>query len=149
MARRKPDTRSPGVVFTKQAADRIASAVRSVERGGGTVGAGHWGYRADESDGLKLSKTNAAWLRGSKQTLTIYDGNPGSETAQAGQTVDAWNYVADLPSGVWVLVGYCNASYYLLSFDFEGLANFSQGRQQVLGHAANAGLSWINTTNCP
>jgi hypothetical protein len=136
-------------MFNARDAQRIANAVMAHERRGRKHPPITYPTVPAATTALKLSKTTAAWSRGSKQTLKTYAGDAGSETAATGQDFDAWNYVADLPSGVWVLVGYCNASYYLVSFDFEGLTNFSQGRQQVLGHAANAGLSWINTTNCP
>jgi hypothetical protein len=80
MARRKSDTRSPGVVFTKQAADRIASAVRTVERGGGIGGAGHWGYRADEVDPIKRGTFTAPWNKGA--TVTVRDPTDSAVTYQ-------------------------------------------------------------------
>jgi len=36
----------------------------------------------------------------------------------------------------------------LASFDFTGLPSYSATKQQVLGHAANGGLAWIDTTAC-
>jgi hypothetical protein len=95
-----------------------------------------------------LSKTSAVWTRGTKQTLSIYVGDGGSEAASSGETVEAWNYVGTLPSGVWVVIARANALFYLASFDFTGLPSYSASKQQVLGHAANGGLAWIDTTAC-
>ena len=95
-----------------------------------------------------LSKTTATWANGTKSTLTLYSGTPGSEVISTGNTVEAWNYVGTLPSGVWVVLARANASFYLASFDFAGLPSYSATNQQVLGHAANGGLSWIDTTAC-
>jgi hypothetical protein len=116
MARRKSDTRSPGVVFTKQAADRIASAVRTVERGSGTVGAGHWGYRADEGDFFKLGRTNSSWGKGASKTITIYSGTPLSETpVTPTETVTAYNKFADISANRWVMLGQLNGNWYVIA----------------------------------
>lgn len=101
-----------------------------------------------DDDSHYLSKTTAAWSQGTSQTLTLWGGDPGSETAAAAATIDAYNYVANLPSGIWVVVGRANGGFYLASFDLTGLSGYSSSAQQVLGHDASGELVWLNTTNC-
>lgn len=116
MARRRPTTRNPAVVFTPQAARRVARAVDRVERGPGQEGAGFWPYRADDPpDGLKLCKTTAAWAKDTSAELKEYTGTAGSETAVTGTaTVKAWNKFGDVESGKWVVVGFIDGDWYLL-----------------------------------
>jgi hypothetical protein len=161
MARRKSDTRSPGVVFTKQAADRIASAVRTVERGGGQTGAGHWGYRGDDSDSLKLSKTTAAWSKNSTASLTEYTGTAGSETAVTGGTpITAYNKFANVGPDKWVIIGYIDGDWYLVgaeptqvtvitSATLTGTSlTFATAQVQVFGPGSGNSSIVIPTENC-
>jgi len=146
-SRDKPNDSRRGVQFTKTAAKAIADTVRIVQAGDRNqplMG----GRGSAYASSLYLSKTSAAWTTGTKATLTLYVGDGGSEAASSGDTVEAWNYVGTLPSGVWVVLARANASFYLASFDFTGLPSYSATKQQVLGHAANGGLAWIDTTAC-
>ena len=63
---------------------------------------------------MHLCKTTAAWSKNSSQTLTVYKGTPGAETADTGFTVVAWNKTRDVDKNKWVLVGRANATYYLV-----------------------------------
>jgi hypothetical protein len=135
------------VQFNLADAQRIADVVGEVEgsrrgRNGSTLPRGVFALSH------YLSKTTATWTKGTSQTLTVYVGDGGSETASSGETVEAWNYVGTLPSGVWVVLARANALFYLASFDFTGLPSYSATKQQVLGHSANGGLAWIDTTAC-
>ena len=147
MASREKANKSKGVTFTHDAAQAIADTVRTVQ-GGDRKQGGIRGSGGAYASSHYLSKTTAAWTKGSSQTLTLYVGTPGSEAASSGDTVEAWNYVGTLPSGVWVVLARANASFYLASFDFTGLPSYSASKQQVLTHAANGGLAWIDTTAC-
>lgn len=146
-SRDKSDDRTRGVQFTKASAQAIAETVRVVGAGDrkqpGMGGSGQ-AYASSHY----LSKTTATWNKGSSQTLTIHVGEGGSEAASSGDTVEAWNYVATLPSGVWVVLARANATFYLASFDYTGLPAYDSTKQQVLTHAANGGLAWVNTTAC-
>ena len=147
MASRDKASKSKGVTFTRDAADAIAETVRTVQGGSRRQG-GMKGSGSAYAQPHYLSKTTAAWTKGTKATLTLYVGDGGSEAASSGDEVEAWNYVGTLPSGVWVVLARANASFYLASFDFTGLPSYSASKQQVLGHAVNGGLSWIDTTAC-
>ena len=147
MASRDKATKSQGVTFTRESATAIAETVRTVQ-GGNRSQNGMRGSGSAYAQSHYLSKTTAAWTKGSKATLTLYVGDGGSEAASSGDTVEAWNYVATLPSGVWVVLARANASFYLASFDFTSLPSYSASKQQVLGHAANGGIAWIDTTAC-
>lgn len=147
MASRDKANKSKGVTFTHDAAKAIADTVRTVQGGDRKQGANRGSGSAYASSHY-LSKTTATWTKGTKQTLTLYVGDPGSEAASSGDTVEAWNYVGTLPSGVWVVLARANASFYLASFDFTGLTDYDATKQQVLTHAANGGLAWIDTTAC-
>lgn len=95
-----------------------------------------------------LSKTTATWTKGTSQTLTLWGGTPGSEEAVADVTIEAWNYVATLPSGLWVVLARTNAAFYLSSFDYTGLSGYSGSAQQILAHNTSGQLVWLNTTAC-
>lgn len=119
MATRKPDARQPGVVFSKPAAERIASAVRTVERMSGADSAGHWPYRGDEPneivEAIKLGRTGSDWPKGTSKLLTIYDsGTPLNETQSTPPTtVTAHNKFADVAAGKWVMVSLFRGEWYL------------------------------------
>jgi hypothetical protein len=147
MASREKANKSKGVTFTHDAAKAIADTVRTVQ-GGDRKQGGIRGSGGAYASSHYLSKTTAAWTKGSRATLTLYVGDGGSEAASSDDTVEAWNYVGTLPSGVWVVLARANASFYLASFDFTGLPSYSASKQQVLGHAANGGLAWVDTTAC-
>jgi hypothetical protein len=147
MASREKANKSKGVTFTHDAAKAIADTVRTVQ-GGNRSQSGLRGSGQAYASSHYLSKTTATWNKGSSQTLTIHVGTPGSEAASSGDTVEAWNYAATIPSGVWVVLARANSAFYLASFDFTGLTGYSASKQQVLTHAANGGLAWIDTTAC-
>lgn len=95
-----------------------------------------------------LSKTTTAWSKGTGQTLTLWGGTPGSEASLGGVTVVAYNYVANLPSGLWVVLSRANGTFYLTSFDYTGLSGYSASSQQILAHNTSGQLVWLNTTAC-
>lgn len=144
---RQKQNRQSGVQFTRSSAEEIAETVRIV-RGGSRKQRGSRQSGHAYASSHYLSKTTATWAKGSSQTLTIYVGEPGSEAASSGDTVEAWNYAATIPSGVWVVLARANSAFYLASFDLTGLTGYSASKQQVLTHAANGGLAWIDTTAC-
>lgn len=145
-SRDKSNDRTRGVSFTKESAKAIAETVRTVAAGDRRMG-GISGGSSSYASSHYLAKTSSAWSKGSSQTLTIYVGDAGSETS-SGETVEAWNYVATLPSGILVVIARANATFYLASFDYTGLPSYDATKQQVLTHAANGGLAWVNTTAC-
>ena len=62
-----------------------------------------------------LSKTTAAWTKGTKATLTLYVGDGGSEAASSGDTVEAWNKFANVATGKWVMLARANGTFYLVA----------------------------------
>jgi hypothetical protein len=99
---------------------------------------------------VRLCKTTAAWAVASEASLDEYTGTPGSEkTDAAWPKVKAWNRIAKLPAGVFVLVAPVNGHNYLLAFSLVSLAGYDAAKQQLLGHDATASLTWLDTTACP
>jgi len=113
MARDKA-TKSKGVTFTHDAAKAIAETVRTVQ-GGSRNQSGLTGSSHAYASSHYLSKTTATWTKGSSQTLTIYVGEPGSEAASSGDTVNAWNKFATVQGGKWVMLARANGSFYLIA----------------------------------
>jgi len=102
--------------FSDDAARRIVSATLKVEGMPLDHGAIESRYRGgDDADGLKLSKTTAAWAKGTAATLAEYVGAPGSETAVAGSSIVAFNKFADIPSGKWVMLGQSGVGWYVIA----------------------------------
>ena len=106
-----------GVLFTAEAAQRVAAATRKVEHTGPDVPGDSWyPYVPDDAAGLKLCKTTAAWAKNSNASLTEYTGTPGSETADtSGTKVEAYNHLGDVETGKWVLVASVNGGWYLVA----------------------------------
>ena len=140
-----------GVLLTADAAQRMANATRRVEKMGVDVPAAGWyPYTPDDAGGIKLCKTTAAWKVATSQDLDEYAGTPGAEkTDAAWPKVTAWNHIANLPTGIWVLVGTVNGHGYLLSFSLIQVTGYSATKQQLLGHSATGDLAWLDTTACP
>jgi hypothetical protein len=114
MASREKANKSKGVTFTHDAAKAIADTVRTVQ-GGDRKQGGIRGSGSAYASPHYLSKTTAAWSKGSKQTLTIYVGEPGSEAASSGDTVEAWNKFAAVASGKWVMLARANGTFYVIA----------------------------------
>jgi hypothetical protein len=139
-----------GVLLTADAARRIAAATRKVEGTGPDVPGDSWyPYVPDEAEGVKLCKTTATWAVSTSQELDEYTGTPGSETAATPPVkVKAYNRLANLPAGMWVLVASVNGGHYLLAFSLTQVGGYSASKQQVLGHSATGDLAWLDTTAC-
>lgn len=126
-------------------------------------------------DKIRLCKTTAQWTSGSQQTLHVYDGTPPDETHTAGETLEAWNYshlvsadvfviVAKASNDAWYLVEACNPTQddeaggdegtggcsvpSVGGQDLTGIAGYSEGKMQVLGHASGC-LRWLDVEDCP
>jgi hypothetical protein len=102
------------VQFNLADAQRIADVVGEVEgsrrgRNGSTLPRGVFALSH------YLSKTTATWTKGTSQTLTVYVGDGGSETASTGETVEAWNKFATVQSGKWVMLARANGTFYLVA----------------------------------
>jgi transcription elongation factor len=61
-----------------------------------------------------LGKTTAAWTKGTSQTITLWAGTPGSESALSDQVI-AWNKFADVAIGKFVMLARANDTYYLIA----------------------------------
>jgi hypothetical protein len=99
-----------GVLFSDDAAQRIANATRWVEANNGPdVPPADWyGYVPDDTAAgtLIVSKITADWDFETSQTLTVYEGTPPGETAtKKPRTVKAWNRIGKVRAGKWVLAG--------------------------------------------
>jgi hypothetical protein len=113
MARDKANTKA-GVKFTRESAKEIADAVRIVKGGDRKqpgIGSAGQAYASSHY----LSKTTAAWAKGTSQSLTLWTGEPGSEAAAGGETVTAWNKFANVKADKWVMLARANGSFYVVS----------------------------------
>jgi hypothetical protein len=95
---------------------RIFGAVRTVENGGRGVTPPPPQYRTGDDPPIVLGKTTAAWAKGATQSIPVYSGAAGSETA-TGFSVTAMNKFAAIASGKWVILAGPNQGgvWYLIS----------------------------------
>jgi predicted RecA/RadA family phage recombinase len=82
---------------------------------------------------------SGTWTKGSTTTVT--------DAVVSGATYTAKNYIATL-SGSVCLIAYVADEWVLVGWDWHSLTGYSASKQQVLTHAANGGLAWIDTTAC-
>lgn len=79
------------------------------------------------------------WSKGSTATVT--------DSVISGATYTAKNYLANI-NGTTCHIAYVADEWVLVAWDWHGLTGYSASAQQVLTHAANGGLAWVNTTGC-
>jgi hypothetical protein len=82
---------------------------------------------------------SGTWTKGSTTTVT--------DAVVSGATYTAKNYIATL-SGSACLIAYVAEEWVLVGWDWHSMTGYSASKQQVLTHAANGGLAWIDTTAC-
>ena len=82
---------------------------------------------------------SGTWTKGSTTTVT--------DAVISGATYTAKNYIATL-SGSACLIAYVADEWVLVGWDWHSMTGYSASKQQVLTHAANGGLAWIDTTAC-
>lgn len=82
---------------------------------------------------------SGTWTKGSTTTVT--------DAVVSGATYTAKNYIATL-SGSACLIAYVADEWVLVGWDWHSLPSYDATKQQVLTHAANGGLAWIDTTAC-
>ena len=82
---------------------------------------------------------SGTWTKGSTTTVT--------DAVVSGATYTAKNYIATL-SGSACLIAYVADEWVLVGWDWHSMTGYSASKQQVLTHAANGGLAWIDTTAC-
>jgi hypothetical protein len=89
--------------------------------------------------GLIRGTFTGTWTKGSTTTVT--------DAVVSGTTYTARNYIATL-SGSVCFIAYVADEWVLVGWDWHSLTGYSASKQQVLTHAANGGLAWIDTTAC-
>lgn len=104
------------VGFTREAAGRIADAVRRVEGMSLGGGVGWHEYRPDDPPSPpRIGKTTAIWNKGAAATIDIYkgSGSPVSWTKTGTQT-GVLNQWATVASGKWVAIAqFDDGNWYL------------------------------------
>jgi hypothetical protein len=152
MASRDKATKSKGVTFTRDAADAIAETVSTVQ-GGSRRQSGIKGSGSAYAQPHYLSKTTAAWAKGTKATLTLYVGDGGSEAASSGNTVEAWNKWGDVAANEWVLLARANGAFYLAKGPDGGIkrgtftAPWGKGTAKSVADAVTSGTTYANVKN--
>lgn len=61
-----------------------------------------------------LGKTTAAWTKNTSQTIALWGGIPGSESALSDRVL-AWNKFADVATNKFVMLAWANDTYYLIA----------------------------------
>lgn len=104
------------VTTTRSGWNRIFSAVRRVEAGGRGALPTDPTYRTGDDPPIILGRTTAAWAKGANQTIPVYSGPAGSETA-TGFSVVACNKFAPVAINKWVMLAGPNQGgvWYLIS----------------------------------
>lgn len=82
---------------------------------------------------------SGTWTKGSTATVT--------DAVVSGATYTAKNYIATL-SGSVCLIAYVADEWVLVGWDWHSMTGYDATKQQVVTHAANGGLAWIDTTAC-
>ena len=89
--------------------------------------------------GIVRGTFTGTWAKGSTATVT--------DAVVSGATYAAKNYIATI-SGSVCLIAYVADEWVLVGWDWHSMTGYSASKQQVLTHAANGGLAWIDTTVC-
>jgi predicted RecA/RadA family phage recombinase len=95
--------------------------------------------RLSSGGGVIRGTFSGTWTKGSTTTVT--------DALVSGATYTAKNYIATL-SGSACLIAYVADEWVLVGWDWHSMTGYSASKQQVLTHAANGGLAWIDTTAC-
>jgi hypothetical protein len=106
------------------------------------TGSGKWALvrlAAGGAQGIKRGTFTGTWTKGSTTTVT--------DAVVSGTTYTARNYIATL-SGSVCFIAYVADEWVLVGWDWHSMTGYSASKQQVLTHAANGGLAWIDTTAC-
>lgn len=129
------------VVLSKEAAERIGRAVLAVERGDRSMGATTL-RTAVGDDALVRGTFSGSWSKGTTKTVT--------DATLSAVTYEAKNYLATISPGssMVCLIAYVAGEWVLAAWDWHSLPAYDATKQQVLTHAANGGLAWVNTTAC-
>ena len=129
------------VTFTPEAAQRIARAVVTVEKGDRSIAAAGRQSAAGD-DALVRGKFSGSWNKGSIKTVT--DATLPSVTYQARNDVASL-----LTSGEMICqLCYTAGEWALVAWDWQSLSGYSGSTQQVLTHNTSGQLVWVSTTAC-
>lgn len=107
---------------------RIAAAVQSYEHGNRSQSPVKFrSSSGDDGDGLKYCRVPVTWPYDTSLTLEVWHAGEPPDEESSGETVDAWNTIATVAAGAFVLVGRAeNGSWYLIEI----------GRECESGHRA-------------
>lgn len=164
------------VSFTRDAADRIARAVRSHEAGA-RDGEPFRSYprlasSSSRAKSIRVGKVSEAWQVGTCATVTLWE-RIGSECAlgvthDPAQTIEnAANLSHDVPADSWVVVGQAaDGKWYLIESgqqptgdpptcrktiggeDVTTIPGWNGSVAQLLGHDENGCLKWFDVEQC-
>jgi hypothetical protein len=99
--------------------------------------------------GLRLGTISATWSKGGTATVT---DRYGDDTARpTSSTFTATNNIATLTLTSGTMRVACTKvddKWLLVAWDWHSMQSYDGTKQQILGHAANGGLQWLNTTGC-
>jgi len=101
--------------------------------------------------GLRLGTIAATWTKGGTATVTEQYGDGTARPGSPPPTFTATNNIATLALTSGTMRVACTRvddKWVLVAWDWHSMQSYDATRQQILGHAANGGLQWLNTTGC-
>ncbi len=102
--------------FDARGAKRITDQTKMAEGTGPTVNVPGTNTRGRAGGGFLLGKTSGSHAVGAIQSVDLYAGPHGTETA-TGETLDALNRFVLLSGGVWVLLAFIGRGWEIVTAD--------------------------------
>jgi|APGre2960657404_1045060.scaffolds.fasta_scaffold86228_2 hypothetical protein len=136
------------VTFTRQAAQRIAKVVRTVEQGDRTQPGVTFDHPIHGSGGknVRVVTVTGQWATAATAVVTFYN------VTSTPNTVSATNLYLpiDVDAGKTAecVIARGGTAWYLASVNFTKLKAFAAGEVQVFGHNTSGYAQWYSVTTC-
>lgn len=98
----------------------------------------HWSLIRMQA-GVIRGTFSGTWEKGDTATVT--------DSVVSGAEYYAHNYIATVSSST-CLIAHVSGEWVLVGWDWHAMPSYDATKQQVLSHAADGGLGWLNTTAC-
>jgi hypothetical protein len=145
---------SQRVSFTRSSAQRIASAVRSVEQGNRDARPGVSIPRSVGSGGVSLKRGTftGSWNIGETKTVQLSGGTNTASVQNLFISVKSLSGNEDVvfgsAGGTNVAVGLQLDQVYNIGGDISKIASFAETSVQILGHDQDGKLKWFPVITC-
>lgn len=141
-------TGKPAVTFTRQAAQRIAKVVRTVEQGNRSQPGLTFDHPMFGSGGkaVRIATVTGQWSTAGTAVVTFYNVTTTPNTVLATNLYLPIDVAAGATAEVVIARG--GTAWYLTSVNFTKLKSYSAGDVQVFGHNASGFAEWYSVTTC-